>query len=346
VRAELTESLRCPACQRHPLNQEAFQRDALNEVVTGVVWCADCGNWFPVEEGILELLHGPLAYAQDRSRFWTSHQDSLRALGLEARAADAEGEHVEAVRRQQVHFDWYADNEAQTYSSYEAMPFWGAVDAIAFGEWRRDVRKGARLLDVACAQGRSTLHWIDLDLEIIAFDISKALVRLARDRIREAEARARSDFFVADASRFPLVSDRFDYVVTYGVLHHLPDPAQACGEIMRVLRSGGTYFGSENNKTLLRSLFDLLQRIRPLWHEEAGAEPLISRRDLQRWLAPYDVSVTTRTSVFLPPHVVNLAGRRAAEKLLRLTDQLCGSVPFLRHQGGLILAKGVKGPAR
>ncbi|MGH9368577.1 MAG: class I SAM-dependent methyltransferase [Thermoanaerobaculia bacterium] len=325
------------------MHHAPFEVDACGETVTGVVSCSACEAWFPVEDGILELLHGELAYEQDRARFASSHQDSLKTLGLPARTADSRNKHAEAVRRQQEHFDWYADNEEQTYSTYEATPFWRAADAIAFGEWRREVRPGGKLLDVACAQGRSTFPWIDLDLDIIAFDISKPLVRQARDRIRKAGGRASTDFLVADASRFPFVSDRFDYVVTYGVLHHLPDPAQACGEIMRVLKAGGTYFGSENNKTVFRGLFDVLQRVLPLWHEEAGAEPLISRRDLQMWLEPHDARVKTRTSVFLPPHLVNLVGPAAAEKLLRLTDRLADAVPWVRHQGGLILVKGVKG---
>ena len=306
------------------------------------MWCESCRSWFPIEDGILELLPPGLAYAEDRARFWASHAKELSGLGLAAEAPAGDAAHAEEVRRQQEHFDWYADNETQTYDAYEATPFWRAADRIAFSDWRSRVRPGGRLLDVACAQGRSTLPWMDLDLDILAFDISKRLVRQARDRLRRCGGRARVELCVADGSRFPFVSDRFDHVVTYGVLHHLPDPAEACRQIARVLKTGGTYFASENNKTFLRGAFDALQKVWPLWHEEAGAEPLISEEDLRRWLRPHGFAVTTRTSVFLPPHLVNLLGRRAGAAALDATDRLLRAVPRLGRQGGLVLVTAVK----
>src|SRR5262249_34141492 len=144
--------------------------------------------------------------------------------------------HDEAVRVQQAHFDWYAQNQRQTYSTYEATPFWRAADAIAFETWRRRIRPGSRLLDLACAQGRSTFEWIDLDLEIVAFDISKSLIREARERLRKTRGQARVTFLVADARTLPLRSSTVDYVLAYGVLHHLPNPIRTCAEVARVLR--------------------------------------------------------------------------------------------------------------
>ena len=344
MRPDTSGALLCPVCGNHPLLSRAFETEGADDIRTGVVWCARCKAWFPIEDGILELLPAGLAYADDRARFWASHDPSLSAIGLAAETPASDAAHADEVRRQQEHFDWYADNETQTYDAYEATPFWRAADRIAFRQWRRSVRPGGRLLDVACAQGRSTLPWMDLDLDILAFDISKRLVRQARDRVRRSGGRARADFCVADGSRLPFVSEQFDHVVTYGVLHHLPDPAQACREIARVLKPGGTYFGSENNKTFFRAVFDALQKIWPLWHEEAGAEPLISEDDLRRWLEPHGLRVETRTSVFLPPHLVNLLGRSAGSAALDAADVL-RAVPWLGHQGGLVLVTAAKGAA-
>ncbi|MDQ5857691.1 MAG: methyltransferase domain-containing protein [Acidobacteriota bacterium] len=335
--------LRCPACSAERLESEAFSSADDGAIADGVLWCPGCGGWYPIEDGLLELLSGPLAYAEDRARFAHAHEGALGKLGLatdpgrvDARAED------DAVRRQQEHFDWYADNPTQTYSAYEETPFWKAADAMAFGGWRREVVPGARLLDVACAQGRSTFQWMDLDIDVIGFDISKALVRQALDRYRKRPARARAAFFVADATRFPLVSGSVDYVVAYGVLHHLPDPAATSLEIARVLREGGVFFGSENNETVFRRLFDVLQKIRPLWTEEAGEHALISEEELRRWLEPAGFDLSIRTSVFVPPHLANLLSPGMAEKLLRATDRAAWVFPGLRRQGGLILVRGKK----
>jgi ubiquinone/menaquinone biosynthesis C-methylase UbiE/uncharacterized protein YbaR (Trm112 family) len=343
LRPQTTDDLQCAVCGAHPLQSRSFEADSSGDVRTGVVWCGSCRSWFPVEDGILELLPAGLAYPGERRKFWASHETTLTGLGLSAETPAGDSAHAGEVRRQQEHFDWYADNEEQTYDAYEATPFWRAADRIALSRWRRLVRPGGKLLDIACAQGRSTLPWMDLDLDILAFDISKRLVRRARERARQAGGRARAEFCVADGSRLPFVSARFDTVVTYGVLHHLPDPAEACREIARVLKPGGNYFASENNRTAFRGAFDTLMRIWPLWHEEAGAEPLISEEDLRRWLEPQGFRVEARSSVFLPPHLVNLLGRGAGAAFLGLTDRIGRAIPWLRRQGGLILVTAVKG---
>ena len=46
-------------------------------------------------------------------------------------------------------------------------------------------------------------------------------------------------------------------MLVYGVLHYRPDPQAACSEIAR---TEGVYLGSENNETIFRAGFDLLQR--------------------------------------------------------------------------------------
>jgi len=332
--------LRCPACGENTLDPEVFQSGPEGEIGSGVFWCRSCRSWFPIEDGLLELLSGPLSYAEDRSRFWKSHESRLKKMGL-APAPAAAAEESE-VARQQRHFDWYAENPTQTYEAYEATPFWRAADALAFDEWRSRMRPGTKLLDLGCAQGRSAFQWMDLDCEIVGFDISRALIRQAIERYRRTKPRARATFFVADATRFPLRSATFDCVTGYGVLHHFPDPRETCREIVRTLKPGGVFFSSENNETVFRKLFDLLQKIHPVWHEEAGAHALISERELRDWLEPTGCHLAFRTSVFVPPHLANLLGHAGARFLLRATDALGAHFPLTRRQGGLILARAEK----
>lgn len=51
---------------------------------------------------------------------------------------------------------------------------------------------------------------------------------------------AASDLQVGDAERLPFADCSFDFVYSWGVLHHTPDTAQAFRELHRVLRPGGT----------------------------------------------------------------------------------------------------------
>lgn len=330
----------CADCGHGRLVWQSFRNRAAGEIEDGVAWCAACKSWYPIEEELLELLPRNLAYREDRYRFWTRYRDRLQPLGLQPLSAAADHSTVEAQRKQQEHFDWYAGNDLQTYTAYEQMPFWQAVDALTFDGWRRQVRPGKWLLDVGCAQGRSTFHFMDLPLHVVGFDISKVLVRQAIRRYRQGRYAADATFFVGDGSRLPFLPESFDYVLIYGVLHHLPDPARTCREVARVLRPGGVYFGSENNQTIFRTIFDLLQRLNPLWHEEAGAQPLISAGELRQWFAATDVRLECHTHVFTPPHLVNLLGQRYGRSLLHVTDWLGRRLPFLRNNGGLITVRG------
>lgn len=312
---EILECLRCPSCESAELARAVFRDESPTDILDGVLWCQDCSRWYPIEERLLDLLVEPLAYGDARNASETISKDQQKL--------------------QQDHFDWYADNTDQSYVEYEQTSFWRAADLIAFEPWKRAVTPGSRLLDVGCAQGRSTFKFMDCDIQIVGFDVSKALIRQAIARYQERNHRARAVFFAADASRFPFRDETFDTVLVYGVLHHLADPAAACGEISRVLKPQGSYFGQENNRTVFRSVFDLLQRLRPQWHEEAGPEAIISSEQLRTWFRDTPVEVGTKTSVFLPPHLCNLMPPFISHRMLVASDSLGGAIPYLREHFGL-----------
>jgi SAM-dependent methyltransferase/uncharacterized protein YbaR (Trm112 family) len=339
---ELAERLVCPGCGHHPLSIDAFERRPDGKIITGILWCPECRAWYPIEEGLLELLVDTLAYTDDRLRFWAAHETRLKTHAVRQTAAIHPPGAGQPQLHQRAHFDWYASNTQQTYSAYENSPFWRAVDDLAFEDWRKEMETFGYLLDVGCAQGRSTFRVMPLNLRVIAFDISKALVRQALNRYEQSRGQAKTDFFVGDATRLPFVSQSFDYVLIYGVLHHLPEPQRTCQEVARILKPGGKYFGCENNVSIFRSIFDLLQRLRPLWHEEAGSQPLMSRQDIQRWFQNQPLAVSVDTRVFLPPHAVNRLGHRWAKRLLSTTDRLFSLMPVMKDQGGLIFIRGTK----
>lgn len=343
MKPELLEFVVCPACRTHPLQREAFRADESGLPLDGVVWCTGCRRWYPLEGGLLELLVESLAYHDDRARFWREHGDRLLALGLEQTPPDtATVDRAQEIRDQQEHSDWYADNTRQTYSEYEKLPFWRALDAITFARWKQALRPNACLLDIGCAQGRSTFQIADPELDVIAFDISKALVSEAFAR---AAGSSRVTFLVADATSMPFLDESFDFALTYGVLHHLPDPPGVCRSIARVMKTGGIFFASENNRSLLRAVFELLQRIRPLWYEEAGEFAQMSQAQLRTWLVDAGFSPTLRTSVFIPPHALNRVSQPVGERVLAWTDRIGNGVPGLRRNGGLVVAEAVKSPA-
>ncbi len=97
---------------------------------------------------------------------------------------------------------------------------------------------GRRLLEVGCgiaADGRFLAsHGVDYQ----AVDLSLESLKLARKHF--ALKGLRSRFANADATRLPFADARFDVVLSIGALHHVPDMASACREVVRVAAPGAT----------------------------------------------------------------------------------------------------------
>ena len=95
---------------------------------------------------------------------------------------------------------------------------------------------GDRILDVGCGTGlvlrqvqgevdRASLHGSDL---------SPAMLQVAGERL---EGRVR--LLQARAEVLPYADESFDAVISSSVLHYVPEPEAALGEVRRVLRPGG-----------------------------------------------------------------------------------------------------------
>lgn len=128
---EVIGMLCCPNCEDSRLSHEVFEQASPDDIIDGVVWCVGCRYWYPVEGRLLDFMIGALAYEDDRTRFWTEHETQLVSLGLEAGAA-VRDEEKDLQKIQQKHFDWWADENNQSYFEYEESSFWRAADLIAF----------------------------------------------------------------------------------------------------------------------------------------------------------------------------------------------------------------------
>jgi len=343
VLRSLLPKLRCPACYQG-LSEHVFADGALGHIRDGVLTCASCGAWYPIEDDVLSLVVPELRDADSYKSFCSRRRREIRALGLpldpEAGAADPDA--YAGQLRQREHFDWFAENRDLTYADYSMQPVWRAADRLAFSRWRSALAPGSWLLDVGCANGRSAFQMLREDIIVVGLDISEKMVRQSMRLARTRNVQGRVSFLVADGNDLPFQDECFDGVLTYGVLHHLPRPGRTCRDIHRVLKSGGVHLASENHTSFLRPIFDWMMKAAPLWTEEAGQEPLISKAMLERWHSGLPVSLKARYSVFLPPHLFNLLGARIAYYVMRLTDAIAASIPGLRKAGGLILHEARK----
>ena len=334
--------LRCPVCSATPLDAHAFGTIE-GRCREGVLVCRECSSWNPIVDFVAEVLPPGHEAGAARARLYEGHREALEGLGLDPPAEAGEpDERYAAQAHQREYFDSIAHRDDEySYRAFGELSFQRAHRNVSFDEWRRRISRDSVLLDIGCADGLSTFEFAELDADVLAFDISPEQVAQAARRAREMGFR-RASFFVGDAHEIPVSDASVDVVVCWGVLHHLPDPGHTVAEAARVLKEGGAYFGMENNRTPLRSAFDALMRLSPLWEEEAGAQPLIDAEDLDRWAAGTGLEFETRTSVFVPPHVLTRMSAPAATRALARSDRMAGGIPGVRDWGGTILIEGHK----
>jgi glycosyltransferase involved in cell wall biosynthesis/ubiquinone/menaquinone biosynthesis C-methylase UbiE len=123
------------------------------------------------------------------------------------------------------------------------------VDAVGLSS-------GATVLEIGCGAGHLTTELAERQLRVEAVDASDAMVETTRERALKAGLGKEVVVSKADVHALPFAMDHFDLVVAVGVIPWLHAPAQAIGEMARVLRPGGHLVVTADNRTRLTSFTD------------------------------------------------------------------------------------------
>jgi 2-polyprenyl-3-methyl-5-hydroxy-6-metoxy-1,4-benzoquinol methylase len=101
------------------------------------------------------------------------------------------------------------------------------------------LRRGARVADVGCGHGASTIVMAKAfpESRFFGFDAHEASVEAARRRAAEEGVAERVEFATATAKTFP---GSYDLVTLFDCLHDMGDPAGACVHIRSRLQADGT----------------------------------------------------------------------------------------------------------
>lgn len=92
---------------------------------------------------------------------------------------------------------------------------------------------GRLVLDVGTGSGRHAFHAAELGARVVAVDIGRS-IDVARENLPPEVLTVQ-----ADAEHLPFETGAFDFVMSIGVLHHLPDPERALDRIVPLARPGG-----------------------------------------------------------------------------------------------------------
>ncbi len=97
--------------------------------------------------------------------------------------------------------------------------------------------RGTPVLEVGCGMGCMAMNWAMHGAQVTAVDLNPVAVRQTRRRLEVFGLSG--GVHEADGEHLPFADGSFDYVYSWGVLHHTPNTRSAIGEVLRVLKPGG-----------------------------------------------------------------------------------------------------------
>jgi ubiquinone/menaquinone biosynthesis C-methylase UbiE len=98
------------------------------------------------------------------------------------------------------------------------------------------ITPGAVVVDVGTGTGFLAEAAVGAGARVIGIDASEGMLDQVRQRLAGRSFEARP----GDVESLPVDDSQADAVLANMVLHHAPDPARAIGEMVRVLKPGGT----------------------------------------------------------------------------------------------------------
>jgi len=102
-----------------------------------------------------------------------------------------------------------------------------------------DFNNQTNFLEVGCGSGAVSNYVAKrYSLEVVGTDIDLEQIRLAQQNTGNLK---NLRFFEADATNLPFNNNEFDLVLSFGVMHHIPEWLAALVEICRVLNVGGHF---------------------------------------------------------------------------------------------------------
>ncbi len=220
----------CPRCrQRFTLDvyrEERSTQGGESEVCEGALRCLGCAAAFPIVAGVPRLLNGALL-ASVRTRHPRFFADHPHFLAGHLERDDVLTDTQESFTRQRLDLDLPGPELAAQWRKNLQRNLGSAIAL--------DDLHGRRVLDVGCGFGRHLRVAADCGAEVVGVDLSGG-VEVAH---RNLAGRPNCHVIQANVHERPLRDDLFDVVWSFGVLHHMPDPAAGFRALVDFARPDG-----------------------------------------------------------------------------------------------------------
>ena len=101
--------------------------------------------------------------------------------------------------------------------------------------------KGKRVLEIGCGRGSLSCYFSDSGYDCTLLDLSESVLDVAKDIFDKNKLKAK--FIVGDANNLEIPNNSFDVIYSIGLLEHFDDVRTTISEQIRVLDTGGIWFG-------------------------------------------------------------------------------------------------------
>lgn len=201
-----------------------------NEVINGQLHCTNCGQCYPVDDGIPTMLAPQMP----------GYAAKMREAAGWVTMAQAQG--------------WYEATPAVDLALPDVVTKLG-WDPAASSNWvgaaysfhdllTRFVRPGLRVLEIGAAKTWAGHYVTERGSTYIGCDImADAQIGLGRARFFQEQFKTEYEVVTADAEKLPFADEAFDLVFAIAALHHALDLPKMVGEMARVTKRGGVVAG-------------------------------------------------------------------------------------------------------
>lgn len=227
MKKRLLELIVCPQCGGE-FSLDSFSEGENGEIIDGRLLCKGCDRLFPIIGGIPRLLPDALRdLLLVHHNFFRKYESQFPEGYFIQITKDTEGTIQMKKTSSSFGFEWTMF--PKFYKQWEDN-FKAYIRPLSPSFF-----KNKRGLDVGCGTGRHLYFVAQYGAEVVGIDLSEAVQVAYNNTLSFFNAHV----VQADLYHPPFKTKYFDFIYSFGVLHHLPEPEAGFKELLRFLKRNG-----------------------------------------------------------------------------------------------------------